>query len=176
MFGLSDRTITLLQNYFRQKKDVREVRVYGSRAMGTEEKGSDIDLVIFSNAKRDLSGHVKAELENLSTPYIFDVIDYAHIQNAGLKEHIDSVSKVLFEGERLRELDVIPDSKVDTSALPKLDEEFFKNAKLVMPEPKKAVSLRLDRDVLDWFKKGGKGYQSRMNAVLKAYMEAQRNV
>ena len=41
------------------------------------------------------------------------------------------------------------------------------------PAPRKAaISLRLDADVLDWFRAQGAGYQTRMNAVLRAYMEA----
>ncbi|MRX49834.1 hypothetical protein GI374_05070 [Paracoccus sp. S-4012] len=47
-------------------------------------------------------------------------------------------------------------------------------AVLVIPEPKQAVSLRIDRDVIDFFKSQGKGYQTRMNAVLRAYMEAKK--
>jgi uncharacterized protein (DUF4415 family) len=44
------------------------------------------------------------------------------------------------------------------------------------PVPAKtAISLRVDRDVLDWFKGQGTGYQSRMNAVLKAFKEASVN-
>ncbi len=39
---------------------------------------------------------------------------------------------------------------------------------------KKAISLRVDLDVLEWFRETGKGYQTRMNAVLRAYMEAQK--
>ena len=41
-----------------------------------------------------------------------------------------------------------------------------------LPEAKKPISLRVDRDVLEFFKRQGKGYQTRMNAVLRAYMEA----
>lgn len=48
----------------------------------------------------------------------------------------------------------------------------WSKACLVIPEPKSAVSLRIDPDVLAFFKSGGKGYQTRMNAVLRAYMEA----
>ena len=48
------------------------------------------------------------------------------------------------------------------------------SAVLVIPEPKKPVSLRLDQDVLDFFKSQGKGYQTRINAVLRAYMDAQQ--
>lgn len=54
-----------------------------------------------------------------------------------------------------------------------LDAAWFKRARLVMPQPKEMVSLRLDPDVLDWFRKTGKGYQTRINAVLRAFVEAQ---
>ena len=57
-----------------------------------------------------------------------------------------------------------------------LDESFWKNAKLVMPGElgKVSVHLRLDPDVLAWFKSKGKGHLTRMNAVLRAYYEANR--
>ena len=55
---------------------------------------------------------------------------------------------------------------------PPTDAAFWKTAKLVMPERKVPVSLRLDRDVVDWFKSHGRGYQSRINAVLRSYMNA----
>ncbi len=47
-------------------------------------------------------------------------------------------------------------------------------AELVMPEAKRAISLRLDADVLDFFRSQGKGYQTRINAVLRSYMKAQK--
>ncbi len=62
----------------------------------------------------------------------------------------------------------------DPDAAPILDRKWFANAALVMPEPKVPVSLRIDREVVEWFKSHGARYQSRMNAVLKAYMEAHR--
>lgn len=62
----------------------------------------------------------------------------------------------------------------DPDAAPLLDEEWFKKAEIVFPPGKSALSLRVDTDVLAWFKSQGKGYQSRMNAVLRAYMEAQK--
>ena len=43
-----------------------------------------------------------------------------------------------------------------------------------MPQPKRAISLRVDSDVLEWFKFHGRGYQTRMNAALRAYMEVHR--
>jgi uncharacterized protein (DUF4415 family) len=64
--------------------------------------------------------------------------------------------------------------KLDPDSAPLLDREWFKNAKLVMPERKQPVTLRLDKDVLEWFKAQGSRYQSRMNAVLRSYMQAHR--
>jgi uncharacterized protein (DUF4415 family) len=61
-----------------------------------------------------------------------------------------------------------PDAQpVDVDAL-----DFWEEAVLVFPS-KRMVCLRIDRDILDWFRSQGKGYQTRMNAVLRAYMEAQ---
>ena len=53
------------------------------------------------------------------------------------------------------------------------DEEWYKNAKWVMPEKKDMITLRLDPDILAWFRKHGRGYQTRINAVLRAFVEAQ---
>lgn len=75
----------------------------------------------------------------------------------------------------LKELAKMPDSKIDYSDIPELGEDFWRNAKVKMPEKKKAISLRIDREVLTWFKSKGSGYQSRMSAVLKAYMNANKN-
>ena len=49
----------------------------------------------------------------------------------------------------------------------------WSRVEVVVPEPKRLISLRLDADVVDFFRKQGKGYQTRMNAVLRAYKEAQ---
>jgi len=61
----------------------------------------------------------------------------------------------------------------DPDAAPELDAAWFRRAKVVLPEPKKAVSIRLDRDVVEWFQKHGRGYQTRINAILRAYVDAQ---
>ncbi|WP_354052557.1 BrnA antitoxin family protein [Bradyrhizobium sp. LB12.1] len=47
----------------------------------------------------------------------------------------------------------------------------WSDAVLVIPPKKKAISIRVDEDVLDFFKRDGEGYQRRMNAVLRSYME-----
>jgi uncharacterized protein (DUF4415 family) len=55
-----------------------------------------------------------------------------------------------------------------------IPDNFWDNAKLVMPEKKVAVSLRLDRDVLAWYRASGPRYQTKINAVLKSYAERAR--
>ena len=57
-----------------------------------------------------------------------------------------------------------------------LDEHFWRNARVVMPDDrgKTPVSLRVDTEVVEWFKQQGKGYLTRMNAVLRAYVETQK--
>ena len=61
---------------------------------------------------------------------------------------------------------------------PEWTPELFARAvarKGLKPVPKKALlSLRIDADVIEWFRKQGAGYQSRMNALLRAYMEAHK--
>lgn len=71
-----------------------------------------------------------------------------------------------------KKLESLKDSEIDFSDIPKLSGSFFKKAELKLPEPKKSISLRIDPDVVAWFKKKGKGYQTKMNAVLRMYMEA----
>ena len=75
-----------------------------------------------------------------------------------------------------KRLDAMTDDEIDTSDIPELDQEWFKTAEVVLPHKKKAISLRIDREVLEWFQSNSKnrGYQTFMNAVLKAYVKAQK--
>jgi len=69
-------------------------------------------------------------------------------------------------------LATMSDAEIDRSDIRELDAGFFESAEVRLPRSKKAVSLRLDPDVIAWFKHQGKGYQTRINAVLRMYMEA----
>lgn len=65
--------------------------------------------------------------------------------------------------------------KDDPDAAPLVDEKWFETAELVMPgEGKEPVTIRLDTDVVQWFKAQGRGYQTRINAVLRAYVETKK--
>jgi uncharacterized protein (DUF4415 family) len=56
--------------------------------------------------------------------------------------------------------------------LANLPDGFWDHASVVTPPPKDAISIRVDRDVLEWFRNEGPRYQTRMNAVLRSYMNA----
>ena len=75
----------------------------------------------------------------------------------------------------LKRIDAQGDQDIDYSDIPELDEDFFKKARVVVPPGKRQLTLRLDADVLEWMKAQGKGYQSRINAILRAYYEAHQD-
>ena len=55
-----------------------------------------------------------------------------------------------------------------------VDEAFWTSARVIMPPSKASVHLRMDSDVLDWFRGQGKGHLTRMNAVLRSFMDAHK--
>lgn len=71
----------------------------------------------------------------------------------------------------------VSDAEIARTSPPELADlpaAFWDDATLVVPAPKKAISLRVDEDVLDWFRTSGPRYQTRMNAVLRSYVAAMR--
>jgi uncharacterized protein (DUF4415 family) len=81
--------------------------------------------------------------------------------------------KSLSDWERV---DALPDEEIDLSDCPEISPEMFAKAivrrGIKSAPPKVQLTLRIDNDVVEWFKSQGRGYQSRINALLRAYMEA----
>jgi uncharacterized protein (DUF4415 family) len=77
-----------------------------------------------------------------------------------------------------KRIDAQTDKDIDLSETPEISAEMFARAVVrrgLKPTPRKTqLTLRLDSDVLDWYKKQGTGYQTKINALLRAYMEAHR--
>ena len=80
---------------------------------------------------------------------------------------MNKVSKT--DWKRLAEMS---DEDIDTSDIPELGDDFFNHVQLRMPA-KKSVTLRLDEDVLEFLKSEGQGYQTRINKLLRNYMDVQ---
>ncbi len=70
-----------------------------------------------------------------------------------------------------KRIDAMSDADIDYSDIPQQGRDFFTNA-VFWPGPKKQITLRLDPDVLKFFRTHGRGYQTTINAVLRKYMEA----
>ena len=83
----------------------------------------------------------------------------------------------LSKEQRLKKIKSIKDKQIDCSDIAELDDKFWENVVIEYPEKKKPITLRLDADVLEWFKSMGKGYQTRINAILRTFYEShKRNV
>src|SRR5579864_8219448 len=84
-------------------------------------------------------------------------------------------AKSLTDWKRLRSLsdrEIRNSIEKDSEAHP-TDARFWKTAKVVLPQPKQTITMRLDADLLKWLRRQ-KGYQTRINAVLRTYMDAQK--
>jgi uncharacterized protein (DUF4415 family) len=98
-----------------------------------------------------------------------------HIVTTTLDEALERIRK---HGSRTdwARVDAMTDEEIEAQMRDDPDwAEFtdidWSKATLVIPVPKDPISIRLDKDVLDFFKAGGKGYQTRINAVLRHYMQ-----
>ncbi len=93
-FGLPERTINELLEYFKTKPEIEKVVIYGSRAKNTYKNGSDIDFAIWSN--KDNISEIAAELDELPTPYMFDVTNYKTLSHKNLKKSIDKDGLIFY--------------------------------------------------------------------------------
>ena len=98
MIGLSPKELEILQNVFKKFDDIKEVILFGSRALGTHKTASDIDLAIKGNVNINTLSKLKYTLEeDTNLPYFFDVVIYDNLENMELKKHIDEFGKVIFK-------------------------------------------------------------------------------
>ncbi|MDE0313916.1 MAG: BrnA antitoxin family protein [Candidatus Poribacteria bacterium] len=84
--------------------------------------------------------------------------------------YIEREDIMKFSKTRLSEIEGLPEEAIDTSEIPELDDDFWKNANRVVPEN----YLQIEHEILEWFKEQGQDYHTRINTVLRAYMETNR--
>jgi len=68
--------------------------------------------------------------------------------------------------EQLQRLKNKPDEDIDFSDIPELGDDFWQNAPIIISRNKKSITLQVDEDVLEWFRKQGKGYQTLMGTPI----------
>ncbi|CAN5275414.1 nucleotidyltransferase domain-containing protein [soil metagenome] len=105
-YGLQRKELARIQEVFSRHPQVKEVILYGSRALGTHRKGSDIDITLTGKGLnlRSLS-KIEADLDDLLLPYPFDVSVFRKIENPELRNHIERVGKVIYR----RDVDLVED-------------------------------------------------------------------
>jgi predicted nucleotidyltransferase len=97
-FGLSSRDEGYIVHALANFPAIEKVIIFGSRAMGNNEKGSDVDMaVVGKNITPAVLVRLRSLLnEELPLPYFFDVVHYERIKNENIKRHIDKEGKDLF--------------------------------------------------------------------------------
>ena len=97
-FGLNQETINKINSVFEKHPEIDNVIIYGSRAKGNYRVGSDIDLTLIGNElKYDLIGKVSSEIDDLNTPYLFDISIFELLNSPSLAEHINRVGKIFYK-------------------------------------------------------------------------------
>ncbi|MDR2732418.1 MAG: nucleotidyltransferase domain-containing protein [Fibromonadaceae bacterium] len=98
-YGLSDYTLATLENIFSKYPSIKEVILYGSRAMGNYKNGSDIDISLKTDSSFTFDNLllISRDFDNSDMPYFVDVSIYSKINNKNLLSHIERNGKVLYK-------------------------------------------------------------------------------
>jgi uncharacterized protein (DUF4415 family) len=98
-------------------------------------------------------------------------------ENNTVKRTLDLKQRPVLSAAQKARLDAVaamPDERIDYSDAPSLPDAAWMKAATELPHTKQQITLRIDAEVLDFFKHTGKRYQSRINAVLRSYVEAHK--
>lgn len=94
--GLPVSLVENLISIFNRYSSVKQVKLYGSRAKGTFRKGSDIDLTIIGNVSHNELLEIEGLIDNLLTPYTYDLSLFSELENNDLLQHIERVGLVIY--------------------------------------------------------------------------------
>jgi len=97
-FGLAKDELVKIIEILKAYPEVERGMIFGSRALGTYKRGSDIDIALFGKHLENIVTSISYQLnEELSLPYFFDVVDYNGLTAPELKDHIDRVGIPFFK-------------------------------------------------------------------------------
>lgn len=97
-FGLSEKVVSQICTIFESHPEVEEVVIYGSRSKGNYREGSDIDLTIKGNNVSDeIRSQIWLELDDLNTPYIFDLSVFNSLKSESLIDHINRIGQSFYK-------------------------------------------------------------------------------
>ena len=93
---LTTRELMMVREVFSRHPEVEAVKLFGSRAKGTHDPHSDVDLAVWGQIDQLRAEAIAAELDDLPLPYRYDVIPFHAIQLAELREHIRRVGVPIY--------------------------------------------------------------------------------
>lgn len=98
-FGFLESDIILILEAIKKFPEIKKASIYGSRAIGKNKKGSDVDIAIFGKKILHQTSIKLSVILNqeLPLPYFFDITNYNSITNKELKKHIDTFGKTIYE-------------------------------------------------------------------------------
>lgn len=97
-FGLSEKTINKINSVFEKHVEIDEVIIYGSRAKGNFREGSDIDITIKGKMlSYTILSKINQEIDDLNTPYLFDICVFETLESKDFIEHINRVGKTFYK-------------------------------------------------------------------------------
>jgi predicted nucleotidyltransferase len=97
IYGIDEELLNKIIKIFQGKTNIKKVILFGSRAKGNYKHGSDIDLALIGDLNIVELNNISIELDELDSPYLFDLCNYNKLNNKELKEHIDRVGKIIYE-------------------------------------------------------------------------------
>ncbi len=99
-FGLDQKTIDKINSVFKKYPEIESVKIYGSRAKGNYREGSDIDITLQGTQVTDRTrAKVWHDIDDLNTPYLFDISVFHSLPPNSLVEHINRVGQIFYSKE-----------------------------------------------------------------------------
>jgi predicted nucleotidyltransferase len=97
--ALKPNELTLIRQVFGRHPEIKVVKIFGSRAKGTQAASSDIDLALWGELDALRAESIAAELDELPLPYRYDVQAFHLIKLAPLREHIERVGITVYPAD-----------------------------------------------------------------------------
>lgn len=100
-FGLNNQTIENIHSVLNQYPEIEKVLIFGSRASGNYRQGSDIDLALIGkNIDDRLLSKISLDLDELNTPYFFDLVIFYTLKQGSFLFHINNTGQIFYQAKR----------------------------------------------------------------------------
>ena len=100
-FGLKTQTIENIHSVLVQYPEIERVMIFGSRATGNYRQGSDIDLAFIGKDIDDrLLSKISLDLDELNTPYFFDLVIFYTLKQGSFLNHINTTGQIFYQAKR----------------------------------------------------------------------------